>query len=255
MRIEDKPRFSKLLADVLAGYGKKLPEAAEVNLWFRQLSPFLPSVIEKAFASYCMERPDFAPAPNGIIARCKLLDGRPDDNEAWAIAITSQDEAETIVWTQEMAEAFGIASPLLAGGDEIGARMAFKDAYKRLVDDARATNRPACWSVSAGWDGDRRQIAVTKAVTAGLLPAPPQHLALTNESDLEPAKPEGLRKLLETMAQLEGADEKLARIQAQRQAEEDAHDRAKREEADRKMRDYLMAHPEARYGKLLGAKQ
>lgn len=257
MRTEDMPQFAKLLADVLAGYGKKLPEAAEINMWFRQLSPFLPAVVEKAFAAYCMERPDFAPAPNGIVARCKLLDGRPDDNEAWAIAITSQDERETVVWTQEMAEAFRVASPLMAAGDEIGARMAFKDSYKRLVDNARATNKPACWSVSAGWDGDRRQIAVQKAVVAGLLAAPPQHLALTNESGLPAAKPEGLRKLLDAVAKLEGPEEKLARIQAQRQAEDDARDRAKREEADRKTREYLAQHPEARYGSLLktGVKQ
>lgn len=255
MRTEDMPQFAKLLADVLAGYGKPLPEKAEIGTWFRLLSPYLPAVIEKAFATYRMERPDFAPNPNGIIARCKLLDGRPDDNEAWAVAITSQDEAETVVWTQEMAEAFNLARPLLATGDEIGARMAFKDAYKRLVDDARATNKPACWSVSAGWDGARRQVAVTKAVTAGLLAAPPQHLALTNETDLEPAKPEGLRKLLEVVSQLEGPEEKLARIQAQRDAEEAERHRLLCEEADRKMRDYLMAHPEARYGRLLGAKQ
>lgn len=251
MRIEDKPQFAKLLADVLSGYGKPLPEKADIGIWFNQLSPFLPSVIEKAFAAYCMERPDFAPNPNGIVARCKLLDGRPDDNEAWAVAITSQDEAETVVWTQEMAEAFSLARPLLATGDDIGARMAFKDAYKRLVDEARASNKPACWSVSAGWDGNRRQLAVQKAVTAGLLAAPPQHLALTNETDLPPAKPEGLRKLLDTLATLEGPEEKLARIQAERQAEEDARDRAKREEADRKMREYLAQNPQARYGRLL----
>lgn len=251
MRPEDKPKFAKLLAEVLAGYGKPLPEAADINLWFRQLSPFAPAVIEKAFAAYCIERPDFAPNPNGIIARCKLLDGRPDENEAWAVAITSQDERETIVWTQEMAEAFNLARPLLSSGDEIGARMAFKDAYKRLVDDARATNKPVSWSVSAGWDQNRRQIAVEKAVCAGLLAAPPQYLALPNDSGLPATKPEGLVKLMEALSKLEGPEEKLARIQAQRQAEEDARDRAKREEADRRMREYLAQNPEARYGALM----
>lgn len=255
MRTEDKPKFAKVLADVLAGYGKALPEAAEINLWFRQLSPFPPAVIEKAFATYRMERPDFAPNPNGIIARCKLLDGRPDDNEAWAIAITSQDERETIVWTQEMAEAFRIASPLLATGDEIGARMAFKDSYKRLVDDARATNKPACWSVSAGWDGDRRQIAVSKAITAGLLAAPPQHLALPNESGLSAAKPTGLQKLLDTLAQLEDPNAKAERLNAARIAEEDEHERTRRAEIDRQTREYLQQHPEARYGSLLKNKE
>jgi hypothetical protein len=142
MRKEDLPQFAALLADVLAGYGKPLPEKGEIGIWFKQLSPFPGSTIRKAFEAYRMERPDFAPAPNGIAARCKLLDGRPDENEAWAVALTSQDEAETVVWTQEMAEAFNLARPLLTAGDEIAARMAFKDAYKRLVGDARGSSKP-----------------------------------------------------------------------------------------------------------------
>lgn len=251
MRNEDLPQFAALLADVLSGYGKPLPEKAEIGIWFKQLSPFQPAVIRKAFEAYRMERPDFAPVPNGIVARCKLLDGRPDENEAWAVAIISQDEAETVVWTQEMAEAFNLARPLLANGDEIGARMAFKDAYKRLVDDARAANKPTQWSVSAGWDPARRQVAVQKASAAGLLAGPQQHLALSNGSGQQPAKPEGLKRVLEALAQLEDPKAKAARISAERQAAVDAIDDAAREEADRKMRDYLAAHPEARYGQLL----
>jgi hypothetical protein len=247
MRTEDLPQFAALLADVLAGYGKPLPEKAEIGIWFKQLSPFLPSTIKQAFEAYRIERPDFAPAPNGIVARCKLLDGRPDENEAWAVALTSQDEHETVVWTTEMAEAFGLARPLLESGDEIGARMAFKDAYKRLVGEARALNKPAAWSVSAGWDAARRQVAVQKAVVAGLLAGPQPHLALPNESGQTAAKPEGLQKLLETLRVLNtpapDAEDYVS--------PEEKADRARREEIDQKVRDYLAAHPEARYGQLL----
>jgi hypothetical protein len=249
MRPEDLSQFAAMLADVLAGYGKPLPEKAEIGIWFKQLSPFQPAVIRKAFEAYRMERPDFAPAPNGIVARCKLLDGRPDDNEAWAVAITSQDEAETVVWTAEMAEAFNLARPLLAAGDEIGARMAFKDAYKRLVDDARTANKPAQWSVSAGWDATRRQIAVEKATVAGLLAGPQPHLALPNESGLKAGRPEGLQKLLETLSAL-NAPREGAELNDEPSPAEKA-DRARREEIDRQTREYLAAHPEARYGQLL----
>jgi hypothetical protein len=251
MQPEDKPKFGKLLADVLAGYGKALPEAPDVNIWFALLMPFQPATIKKAFDTYRMERPDFAPVPNGIVARCKLLDGRPDDNEAWAISIASQDERETIVWSDEMAEAFSVARPLLQTGDEIGARMAFKDAYKRLVDDARAANRPVVWSVSAGWDVSRRQIAVEKAVVAGLLAGPQSHLALPNESDLPAEKPEGLKRVMEAVAQLEGPKEKAARLNAERLAEIDEITRQQREEADRKTMEYFRQNPEARYDGLL----
>lgn len=250
MRTEDLPLFAKLLADVLAGYGKPLPEKAEIGIWFNQLAAFPAATIRKAFAAYRLERPDFAPTPNGIAARCTLLDGRPDENEAWAVALTSQDEAETIIWTDEMAGAFNLARPLLAAGDEIGARMAFKDAYKRLVGDARALNRPANWSVSAGWDAGRRQIAVEKAVVAGLLAGPQPHLALPNESGLPPAKPEGLQKLKEALAQLNCANEQAAAQYDARIAEQEAAEQARRDEIDRKTREYLASHPEARYGQL-----
>lgn len=250
MRPEDKPHFAMLLAEVLAGYGKPLPEKAEIGIWFNQLSPYSPDVIRKAFAAYRIERPDFAPAPNGIAARCTLLDGRPDENEAWAVALTSQDEAETVIWTDEMAGAFNLARPLLATGDEIGARMAFKDAYKRLVQDSRALKRPTNWTVSAGWNAERRQVAVQKAVVAGLLAGPQPHLALPNESGLSPAKPEGLQKLKEALAQLECTNEQAAAQYDARIAEQEAAEQARRDEIDRKTREYLAAHPEARYGKL-----
>ena len=248
MRPEDLQQFAKLLGDVFAGYGKPLNDTADINLWFKQLMPFPPATVKKAFDTYRMERPDFAPVPNGIVARCKLLDGRPDENEAWAIAITSQDERETVVWTSEMAEAFSLASPLLATGDEIGARMAFKDAYKRLVDDARASNKPVQWSVSAGWDASRRQIAVEKAVVAGLLAGPQPHLALPNESGLPAGRPEGLQKLIETINALNTPAPPTGEEYVS--PEEKAY-RARREEIDQKVREYLAAHPEARYGQLL----
>jgi len=248
MRTDDLPQFAALLADVLAGYGKPLPEKAEIGIWFKQLSPFPALTVRKAFEAYRIERPDFAPTPNGIVARAKLLDGRPDENEAWAVALTSQDEAETVVWTQEMAEAFGLAQPLLATGDAIGARMAFKDAYQRLVGEARASNKPAAWSVSAGWDQSRRQIAVEKAIVAGLLAGPQPHLALPNESGQVAGKPEGLQKLLETMHALNAPP--LPEAEDYVSPEEKA-DRARRDEIDQQVRNYLAAHPEARYGELL----
>lgn len=250
MRNEDLPQFAALLADVLNGYGKQLPEASEIGIWFKQLAPFPAATVKRAFEAYRMERPDFAPAPNGIVARARLMDGRPDENEAWAVALTSQDEAETVVWTDEMAGAFNLARPLLETGDEIGARMAFKDAYKRLVGDARTANRQANWSVSAGWDAGRRQVAVQKATVAGLLAGPQPHLALPNETDLPPAKPEGLQKLKETLAQLNCTSAQASAECDARLAEQEAAEQARRDEIDRKVREYLAQHPEARYGQM-----
>lgn len=253
MQPEDKPGFGKLLAHVLAGYGRPLPSAAEMDVWFNHLSPFSSSTIKHAFEAYRSERPDFAPAPNGIAARCRLLDGRPDENEAWAVALTSRDEAETVVWTSEMAEAFNLAKPLLAIRDEVGARMAFKDAYKRLVSEARASNRPAAWTVSAGWDADRHQLAVQQAVRAGLLEAPQRNPALPNGINTPATKPAGLQKLLAAVTQLEDPYAKAERMSAARQKEAEDAEEARRRAVDEKVQAYLRNHPEARYGHILNA--
>jgi hypothetical protein len=251
MQPDDKPRFGKLLAHVLAGYGKSLPGPTEMDVWFNHLTPFSPSTIKQAFEAYRSERPDFAPTPSGIVARCKLADGRPDENEAWAVALTSRDEAETVVWTSEMAEAFNLAKPLLAIRDEVGARMAFKDAYKRLVGEARACSRPVAWAVSAGWDPDRHKLAVQQAVRTGLLPPPEARQALRNDAEKEAGKPAGLQRLLQAIEQLEDPHKKAERLSAERAAIAANIDRAQREEADRKTREYLKQHPEIRYGELL----
>lgn len=250
MRNEDKPAFGKLLASVMAGYGKPLPDGEVVNVWFNMLTPFDGKTIRRAFEAYAAERPDFAPAPNGIAARCKLMDSRPDENEAWALSLSSRDERETVVWTGEMAKAFYIALPMLEGGDEVGARMAFKDAYSRLVADARAENRPAKWSVSAGWDTDRRAVAIERAQVAGLLEGPQPHLALTNESGVAAERPEGLVRVLEAIAPiLECMENPHGAHDADVEAETEAQ-RAKTAAIDARVKEYFKQNPQARFGNL-----
>ena len=99
-------------------------------------------------------------------------------NEAWAIALPAADEAATVVWTQEMAKAWAVSKPILDAGDKIGARMAFIPAYERFVEQAKRESRTPHYEISAGWDANMRELAVQNAVTAGLLPPPPQQTAL-----------------------------------------------------------------------------
>ncbi|GAB2889477.1 hypothetical protein GCM10027202_17590 [Microvirgula curvata] len=104
-----------------------------------------------------------------VVERLNGADGRPGADEAWAIAIRSQPEAETVVWTNEIAEAFAVCRPVLDLGDEIGARMAFRDAYNRIIAAARAGGEAARWSASLGWDKDLRQVALESAARTGRL--------------------------------------------------------------------------------------
>ena len=93
-------------------------------------------------------------------------------NEAWALALASMDESETVIWTEEIAQALGVASPILAEGDKVGARMAFLSAYERAVTLAKSEGRRPRWTPSLGTDPQRRQMVLAEAVAAGRLPAP-----------------------------------------------------------------------------------
>lgn len=97
----------------------------------------------------------------------RLDDGRPGAEEAWAILPRS--ESQTAVWTEEMALAFGVASPLLHAGDPIAARMAFKETYSRLVAEARNERKPVNWTATLGHDPHGREGALAEAVAKGRL--------------------------------------------------------------------------------------
>jgi len=227
MQASEKSDFLRLLNATMASYAKPLPEAAFTAAWWAELAPFPMQVVAAAIAAYKVAEPRFAPTPAAIGQRCVLMDGRPGTEEAWAIALTSRDEAETVVWTREMAEAFALCSPVLRNGDEVGARMAFKDAYARLVSDARMRREPATWQASLGWDTGKRVAVLQKAVAVGLLPAPSVAGLLpppeTSEACSDEKARENIEKLRAMLAGVSSRQERAwqehsARVEAERAA-------------------------------------
>jgi hypothetical protein len=101
-----------------------------------------------------------------VIDRIAAVGSHPSANEAWALVLSSHDEAETVVWTEQIAEAARIAQPILDSGDKVGARMAFRDAYDRILRERPEKPR---WFASLGSDPGRRTAAIDRAVRAGLL--------------------------------------------------------------------------------------
>lgn len=110
----------------------------------------------------------FAPSPTDIVEIITERTGARHIGceEAWAIALESFDEYSTIVWTQPIAEARAIASGLYLDGDKVAARMAFKDAYNRIIKIAPEPS----WTVTEGFDLARRADAVKQAVLLNRLP-------------------------------------------------------------------------------------
>lgn len=97
----------------------------------------------------------------------RLDDGRPGPEEAWAMM--PRDESQSVVWTDEMAAAFGVAGPLMFEGDMVAARMAFKETYAKAVGEARDARKPVNWTASLGHDKTGRDGALALAIQHGRL--------------------------------------------------------------------------------------
>lgn len=95
--------------------------------------------------------------------------GRPGADEAWALALKARDESATVVWNNEIQEAWGAIGSMAHGKDQVGARMAFKDAYQRVVLNARGAQRVPEAVIAIGYDKAQRISAVTEAYAKGLI--------------------------------------------------------------------------------------
>ncbi len=129
-----------------------------------------PVLVVKAALKACRFEVKGKLAMIDILQRVQASDGRPGKDEAWAIAMTTNDEFETVVLTDEIQLALAAAKPVLDAGDKVGARMAFISAYERFVTQARADAKPVSWHVSVGFDATRRVQAITRAVQMQRIP-------------------------------------------------------------------------------------
>lgn len=158
------PKLVEALRGTAEIYGRQL-SAGAAAMFLADLARFSSEQILKALARCRSELRNF-PTVADIAQR--IDDGRPGPEEAWAMI--PKDEAGSVVWTEEMADAFASCRELLAT-DPVGARMAFRERYAKLLADARANATPAKWSPSLGHDVSRREQAIQFAVIRGYLPA------------------------------------------------------------------------------------
>ena len=171
MREQDYDEFAGLLADVWSLKGQALTGGQKAML-FRALAKYPIAEVRAGLDARLRhpKRGQFLTMPADVIAQIDGIvadDGRPGVEEAWAMAFRATDEAATIVWSGEMSEAFGVARPLLMAGDEVGARMAFKETYTRLITAARYSRTPPNWSVTLGFDNEQRNAVLLPHVQAG----------------------------------------------------------------------------------------
>lgn len=98
----------------------------------------------------------------------RIPGGHPGAEEAWAlIAKSLDDEQVSIAWTDEMALAMGVARGL--ADDPVAARMAFKESYLKIVNEARMKHKPPRWMPSYGWEKTGREAADMEVTRRNLL--------------------------------------------------------------------------------------
>lgn len=166
MNKQDFNRFSDAWADAheAMAAGKVLSPRAMVSIF----DDFEDYSIDAVLAALKHHRKTarFAPVATDIIELLEAGNKRLTADEAWAM-MPDVGGMETVVWTDEMADAYDTVYDLLVDGDKIAARMAFKSAYERLCAESVMMQRPVTWKISKGDDQSKIEPAVKKAVLAG----------------------------------------------------------------------------------------
>lgn len=162
----DKKQFLESLNSCAVVYRTEVSTAL-VKIYWDLLKEYATEEVQGAIFAH-MKTAKFFPSPAELIEKIPSAKrfSHIGADEAWTIALASFDENATVVWTKPIQEARAIASEIYATGDTIGARMAFKEAYKRIVDQTPKAE----WTVCAGWDARQRLAAVKAAQQLGRLP-------------------------------------------------------------------------------------
>jgi len=192
MRKEDVAAFADIWGASLETYGKT-PSDAQTMMAFSLLEKYSLAEIKQALGAYMSDSDEgrFMPKPANIIGHIEALnpDGFLSSDEAWAIALDMMDEGNTVVVTDQIMYAMPTATQIYNSGDAVGARMAFKHAYDRLLIEARAKGESPKWYPTMGHDPARRKGAIMAGIERGLLGA--NHLAavagLLTDGELEKA--------------------------------------------------------------------
>lgn len=224
MKPEDHKEFALVIRATFDNYGRQSPLPETLRVWWASLEQFGIQQFRMACMAHIRTEPKFPPTLGQLLELMGHREpGRLGAEEAWARAVLACDETETVVMNDQIAEAWGIAKPIFDLGDEVGARMAFKEAYTRLMAGSTA---PAKWWPSIGSDPHKRDAALSEAKRAGLLSAPAVAALLPPPMPTKAtANPEGLQRLKAEMERLRlksiaDAEAKEAERQLHRDMEE-----------------------------------
>ncbi|WP_151837076.1 hypothetical protein [Acinetobacter johnsonii] len=193
MREFTKEDAQRLINKMRINYGKKF-----IDQWAGVHEDELKQAMVEAYQGLSME--DFARGyarmlqeqwPPTIPEFRSWCEPKTDDwlgsHEAWAIAEKSigfDGQELTVIWTDQMAQAFSRCEELIKTGDKYQraeAKKIFCDAYDRLVTQAKDQGLKPIYVTSLGTDKDQAIAAIKQAEVDGFLKEPEAALQLEHK--------------------------------------------------------------------------
>jgi len=168
MTTDDKKRFLELMNGCASSYSKQMEKNA-ISIFWDFLKDYDIGDVEKAFRQH-LRASKFFPTIAEIIEHIPNANAQEHigADEAWIIAKTAMNPNSSVCATNEILQAFDTVQAVYSNRDENPARMAFREAYNRIV---KASGIKPRWFMSVGEDKAQAEAVALKAVQLGRLPA------------------------------------------------------------------------------------
>ncbi len=216
------------------------------GVFFAALAPYSLQVVTMALTAHVRDpkRGQFQPTPADLVAQIENSQTvqRPGVEEAWALSFPCISDSETVVWTEEMRDAFEICRPLLEAFDNVAARMAFKDAYGRLVTEAVRAGRPVAWHISQGDDKAKRAMVIEQAASIGRIAAPQAALLLPAPVKATEIDREGLARVKAMVSTLIPAEVQMRKLREQQTEQDRIASDARKQQLAQQVAEYQRQH-------------
>jgi hypothetical protein len=165
---DDKKRFLELMSGCASTYSKQI-EKSSIAIFWDFLSDYDIGDVDRAFRLH-LRFSKYFPTIAEIIEHIPNANAHKHvgADEAWVIAKQAMDPSNSVCATDEILQAMDIAQQVYNYRDENPARMAFREAYNRIVKNS--ATKPQ-WFMSIGEDKSQAESVALKAVQLGRLPA------------------------------------------------------------------------------------
>ena len=202
--------FAAIVADLYKRHRRDEPSEILLKDWADDFADWSLHDFKHALKLH-RKKSRFMPEPFDLFQIRDTAKGVLTAEEAWSMALSTRDESQTVVVSEEILEALGVAREILDAGSPSLAAKAFKAAYERIMLD-RSPGRQK-WIVSLGHDIEGRDDVVRDAVKNKLI-SPQQGAKLITQSTPD------VMGLLENKIP---ASDQRSKVQELRKALEDSH--------------------------------